>query len=384
MYKKRLFAPGPVEVPPQVLQAMAEPMVHHRSKEFQDLFSETRGKLASLALVPNEDVLILAATGTAAFEAGLLACVPKGSKIIGINAGKFGERWVKVAKVYSYEVIEFKLEWGKVAPPEAIAELLAEHPDAKALTTTHSETSTGTLHDVQSIARLAREQNPDLLILVDCVTSLGTAEVNPRAWEIDGMFSGSQKGLMTPPGLGFAWLSERAWASTENLNPSFYLDLRKERKVQNKGQTAYTAAVSLVKGLNAALTLLLAEGLENVWQRRQSMNLAVLEAAKLLGCLPFAQRVSPAVAALHTPEGLSAPDIVGGFAERGMRIAGGQDHAKPVLFRPSVMGYVDPYDVVMVVAVLEDVLRSLGRDIPYGKATSKALEVLKECKSFCE
>ena len=169
MYKKRLFAPGPVEVPPQVLQVMAEPMIHHRSKEFQDIFLETREKLACLALVPDEDVLILAATGTAAFEAGLLACVPKGSKVIGINAGKFGERWVKAAQTYGYEVVELQLEWGKVASPEAVAELLAKHPDAKALTTTHSETSTGALHDVQNIAKLAREQNPDLLILVDCV-----------------------------------------------------------------------------------------------------------------------------------------------------------------------------------------------------------------------
>ncbi len=382
MYKKRLFAPGPVEVPPQVLQVMAEPMEHHRSKEFQDIFLETREKLATLALVPNEDVLILAATGTAAFEAGLLACVPKGSKVIGINAGKFGERWVKAARVYGYEVVELQLEWGKVATPESVAELLAKHPDVKALTTTHSETSTGALHDVKNIAKLAREQNPDLLILVDCVTSLGVTEVNPQDWGIDGMFSGSQKGLMIPPGLGFAWLSERAWANADNLNPSFYLDLRKERKVQNKGQTAYTAAVSLVKGLNAALTLLLDEGLEQVWQRRQSMNMAILEAAKALGCYPFAKRISPAVAALRAPEGLSAPDIVGGFAERGIRIAGGQDHAKPVLFRPSVMGYADPYDVVVVVAVLEDVLRSLGKEIPYGQAISIALEETSEKKTL--
>ena len=209
-------------------------------------------------------------------------------------------------------------------------------------------------------------------------TSLGVTEVNPPAWDIDGMFSGSQKGLMVPPGLGFAWLSQRAWASVENLNPSFYLDLRKERKVQNKGQTAYTAAVSLVKGLNTALSLLLSEGLEQVWQRRQNMNMAILEAAKSLDCYPFAQRISPALAALRAPEGLNAPDIVKGFAERGMRIAGGQDHAKPVLFRPSVMGYTDPYDVVTVIAVLEDVLRSLGKNFPYGQAISIALEKISK------
>lgn len=368
MYKKRLFAPGPVEVPPEVLKAIAEPMIHHRSDSFKEIFLETREKLAKLALVPDSDVLILAATGTAAFEAGLLACAPKGSKVIGINAGKFGERWVKTAQTYGYEVVEFALEWGEAAAPEAVAELLAKHPDTKVLTTTHSETSTGVLHDVENIAKVARQTIPDILILVDCVTSLGVTEVNPHKWDIDGMFAGSQKGLMVPPGLGFAWLSDRAWASEMDLNPCFYLNLRKERKAQQKGQTAYTAAVGLVKGLNAALTLLLDEGIEQVWQRRKNMNLAIIEAAKTLHCYPFAKRVSPALAALRAPESISAPEIVKGFASRGMRIAGGQDHAKPVLFRPSVMGYADYYDVVMIVAVLEDVIRELGKDVPYGKA----------------
>lgn len=378
MFKPRLFAPGPVAVPPQVLEAMAQPPLHHRTEAFKEIFIETRGKLAEVACVPGEDVLILAASGTAAFEAGLLACVPAGSKVVGINAGKFGARWVELARRYGYEVLELKLPWGEVADPAALAQLLEHHPDVAAVMTTHSETSTGALHDVEKLSEVVHNTAPEALFLVDCVSSLAAAEVRLREWGLDGVFAGSQKGLMTPPGLAFAWLSERAWARSDNLNPSFYLDLRAERTKQRSGQTAYTPAVNLICGLNVALDMILAEGLEHVWARRARMNRAVLEAASAVGCRPFAARASPAVAALYAPEGLEAPAIVGGFARRGARIAGGQDQAKPVLFRPSVVGYADPYDAVTVVAVLEDVLRELGREIPYGQAVSVALKVLAE------
>ncbi|MEZ4608405.1 MAG: alanine--glyoxylate aminotransferase family protein [Deinococcales bacterium] len=380
-YRTRLVSPGPVDVPPQVLEASAKPMIHHRSAEFKQIFLATREKLAKLAWVPGEDVLILAASGTAAFEAGLISSVPKGAKVIGINAGKFGERWVKVAKSYGYEVVEMKLSWGEVADPAEVAKLIAQHPDAKALMTTHSETSTGALHDVAEIAKAARKQNPDLLILVDCVTSLGVSEVKPKDWDIDGMFSGSQKGLMCPPGLAFAWLSERAWASAADnkgtLNSSFYLDLVKERKAQQKGETAYTAAVSLVRALDAALDLILAEGIVALWRRKKQMNDAILAAGTALDCEIFAKRPSPAVAALKVPSHISAPAVVKAFAKRGMEIAGGQDESKPYLIRPSVMGYFDRYDVLAVVAALEEVLAELGQQVTQGLALGKAFNFLQ-------
>jgi aspartate aminotransferase-like enzyme len=376
MFKTRLYAPGPVEVPPQVLEAAARPVVHHRTAAFKELFVRTREKLAEVACVPGEDVLILAGSGTAGFEAGLLACVPKGAKVVGINAGKFGERWVKLARHYGFEVAELTLPWGRAADPEAVRALLQEHRDAAAVMTTHSETSTGVLHDVQAIAEVVRETAPEALFLVDTVTSLGVAELRPKEWGLDGIFSGSQKGLMTPPGLAFAWLSERAWVRSENLHPTFYLDLRKECKQQQAGGTAYTPAVSLVAGLEVALDLLLGEGLENVWQRRETLNRAVLEGAQALGCKPYAERVSPAVAALYAPEGVAAPDIVKGFSARGMRIAGGQDDAKPVLFRPSVMGYADRYDALVLVAALEEILLELGQPVMLGQGLAAALRVL--------
>lgn len=377
-YKTRLYAPGPVEVPPQVLEATARPVMHHRTQGFKDLFLRTRARLAEVACVPGDDVLILAGSGTAGFEAGMLACVPRAAKVVGVNAGKFGERWVKLARHYGYEVVELTLPWGGAVDPEALRALLSEHADVAAVMSTHSETSTGVLHDVQALAQVVHEAAPEALFLVDAVTSLGVAELRPLAWGLDGVFSGSQKGLMTPPGLAFAWLSERAWARTENLHPTFYLDLRKERRQQQEGGTAYTPAVSLVAGLEVALGMLLDEGLEALWARRAHLNRAVLEGAGALGCKPYAARVSPAVAALYAPDGVSAPAIVKGFAARGMRIAGGQDDAKGHLFRPSVMGYADRYDVLVIVAALEETLLELGQPVTHGQGVSAALRALAD------
>jgi aspartate aminotransferase-like enzyme len=376
MFKPRLYAPGPVEVPPQVLEATARPTIHHRTEAFKQIFKRTLQKLAQLACVPGEDVLILAGSGTAAFESGLLACVPKDAKVIGINAGKFGERWVKLATHYGYNVVEMKLPWGSVASPEAVRGLLEHHPDTYAVMTTHSETSTGALHDIEAISKSVHDLTPNALVLVDCVTSLGAAELHPKEWQLDGVFSGSQKAMMLPPGLAFAWLSERAWASDKNLNPSFYLDLRKECKNQRQGETAYTPAVNLIYGLEVALDMMLSEGLEHVWTRREKINRAVIEGAVALGCKQYAERVSPAVAALYVPEGMSAPDVVKGFSKRGARIAGGQDDAKPHMIRPSVVGYADGYDALTVVAVLEDVLRDLGKVIPHGQGVAAAMKTL--------
>ena len=378
MYKSRLYAPGPVEVPRQVLEAISRPVIHHRTEAFKEIFLRTRAKLAELTCVPGDDMLILAGSGTAAFEAGFLACVPKGAKVIGINAGKFGERWVKLAQSYGHEVIEMRLEWGSVAHPEALRDLLGHHPDAAAVMTTHSETSTGALHDVKVLGEVVHDTLPDALFLVDCVTSLSATELRPKDWGLDGMFSGSQKGLMLPPGLGFAWLSERAWARSEHLTPSFYLDLRKERKRQREGQTAYTPAVNLIYGLETSLDMLLEEGIEVVWQRRKRNNNALIKGAEALGCRAYAERPSPAVAALYAPDGTDAPAIVEGFAKRGARIAGGQEHAKPVMLRPSVLGHTDSYDVITVLTIFEDVLRDLGQAIPYGQGVSTTLQVLSE------
>jgi len=382
MVKSRLLAPGPVEVPPAVLEAMARPVVHHRSGAFKELFTGVRARLAEVAMVPGEEVLVVTGSGTAGFEAALLASVPAGGTVLSLQAGKFGERWAGMSRRFGFRVRVVEEAWGRAIDPERVRDALRAEPGVAAVTTTHSETSTGALHDVEQIAAVVREEAPDALVVVDAVTSLAAAELLPRAWQLDVVVSGSQKGLMVPPGLAFAYLSERAWQRSDELArrgalvPSYYLDLRRERERQAQGQTATTPAVSLVAGLDVALRMVCEEGVQALWRRRAALNDALLHAGEAVGFGRYAERPSPAVAALRTPDGVAAPEVVRRLADVGIRIGAGQDDAKGHLIRPSVLGYADRFDVVTLAAALEDALRSLGRDVPFGSAAGAALEAL--------
>ncbi len=361
---------------------MARPVIHHRSDAFSELFVRVRADLARVAMVPDDDVMVLTGSGTAAFEAGLLVAVPAGAAVLAIRSGKFGARWAALARRFGFDVVELDFDWGRSVDPEAVAEILAQHPEVAAVLCVHSETSTGNLNDIEAIARVCRRHAPEALLLVDCVTSLSVAELYPDRWGLDGVFSGSQKGLMIPPGLGFAWLSERAWQrhadAKDRLVPSNYLDLGRERLSQREGQTAFTPAVNLVFALEASLAMLHREGIEAVWARRERTNRAVLAAGEALGCRPFAERPSPAVAALLPPDGVTASEVVSGFASQGITIAGGHDHLQEILFRPSVVGYADHYDAITLAAALEQVLLDLGRPVATGQGVVAAMEVLRE------
>lgn len=380
--KARLLAPGPVEVPAAVLEAMARPVLHHRSPEFAAIFRRARERLAEVAMVPGEDVLIVTGSGTAGFEAGLLSVVPVGGTVLSLNAGKFGERWARMARRFGFRVIELQGTWGTAFDPEQVRRAVRSAGPLDAVTTTHSETSTGVLHDVEAIAAVVHEEAPQALVLVDAVSSLAAAELRPRAWGLDAVFAGSQKGVMVPPGLAFAYLAPRAWersdvlAARDALVPSYYLDLRRERERQAEGQTPATPAVSLVAGLDVALGMLLDEGVEAVWRRRGRLNEALLRAGEALGLARYAERPSPAVGALRTPEGVAAPDVIRLLAAQGIRIGAGQDAAKPHLLRPSVLGNCDRFDVVVLAAALEEAMRACGRALPYGAGPGAALEAL--------
>lgn len=351
--KTRLYAPGPVELPPQVLAALAQPVLHHRTATYAELQGRVAAHLAEVFLVPGDEVITLSSSGSGAMEAAFLACVPRGSKVVAINAGKFGERWVDLARVHGSQVVELKFDWGRAADPDRLAQVLSEHPDAAAVLATHSETSTGVLHDIEALARAARQANPEILFLVDAVTSLASAELRPRDWQLDAVVSGSQKGLLTPPGLGFVWLSERAWSQdTERLAPSFYLNLRSYRH----GRQPMTPATGLVAALDVALGLLLEEGLEQVWARRRQLTELIIRDTAELGFSVFAERITPAVAALKVPAGVSARQLVADLATQGVTIAGGQDHVADLIVRPSLLGHADELDVAVIVAALRKAL----------------------------
>lgn len=356
--KQRLYAPGPVEVPPEVLAALARPVLHHRTPQFRAVQERVRQRLAQVFMTEGDDVITLSGSGTAAMEAALLSTVRPGAKVVAINGGKFGERWLKLADSHGYFVVELTVDWGRAASPEQLGRLLEQHPDVSAVLATHSETSTGVLHDVEALSRLSRELVPGALFIVDAVTSLASAELRPRDWQLDAVVAGSQKGLLTPPGLGFAWLSERAWDRGRELTPGFSLNLRNYRGLKQPT----TPATSLIVALDVALGLLLDEGLPAVWARRARLTELLISGARSLGFEPFPERVTPAVAALLTPDGVDARELVRALAQQGVTIAGGQDRLAASVVRPSLLGHADELDVEVVLAALRRGLLSLAQD----------------------
>jgi aspartate aminotransferase-like enzyme len=378
-FKPRLFAPGPVAVPPEVLAALALPVVHHRTEAFRTTFRRVRDDLAELVGVPGDDVLLVTGSGTTAFEAALLAAVPAGGRVLALRGGKFGDRWAGMARAFGYRVDEVDVGWGGTFDPDDVGERVAGLPRPDAVTIVHSETSTGVLHDVAGVARALRAVVPDALVLVDAVTSLAAAELRPRAWGLDAVVAGSQKGVMLPPGLGFAWLSERAWARVPDRGgrvAAYALDLHRERTRQRDGDAGATPATSLIVAAEVAFGLLRAAGIEGRWRDLERRNRAVLAAGAALGATAFAARVSPAVAALRTPPDVDAPRVVQAMALRGVRIAGGQDELRPFLLRPSLLGYGDDYDAVVLAAALEDAWRGVGGTARPGVAVAAAMAVL--------
>jgi aspartate aminotransferase-like enzyme len=260
MIKKYLLAPGPTPVPESVLLAMAQPIFHHRTPQFEALFAETSQGLQKL-FKTTQDVLMLASSGSGAMEAAVTNTTSPGDRVLVVNGGKFGERWGKIAAAYGLAVTELEVEWGTAVDPAAIQRALKEHPETKLVLMQGSETSTTALHPVAEVAKITREA--DTLLVVDGITAVGVLDVPMDAWGIDVLLTGSQKALMLPPGLAFIALSDRAWrAVAAAKSPRFYFDLKRERDNQQKHTTAWTPAISLIFGLHESLRLMFAEGLD--------------------------------------------------------------------------------------------------------------------------
>ena len=297
--------PGPTPVPEKVLHALGKHPIGHRSKDFQDLVEITTENLKWLHQTEN-DVLTITGSGTAAMEAGIINTLSKGDKVICGENGKFGQRWVKVAKAFGLEIIKIDAEWGKPLNPEDFKRILEKdkQKEIKAVILTHSETSTGVINDLQIISSHIRNHKKALSI-IDCVTSLGACNVPVDDWELDIVASGSQKGYMIPPGLSFISMSKKAWQAAEESNlPKFYLNLKSYKKSLLSNSNPYTPAVNLVFALDVSLKMMREEGLENIFAKHNRHKLAVSNAAKTLNLNLFAdeEHLSPAVTAIATDE----------------------------------------------------------------------------------
>ncbi|HEX4988895.1 MAG TPA: alanine--glyoxylate aminotransferase family protein [Candidatus Binatia bacterium] len=377
MIKQYLLSPGPTPIPNEVALAMSETMIHHRTPQFNKVFEEARQGLKTL-FGTNGDVLILASSGTGAMEAAVANLFSPGEKVLVINGGKFGERWLNIANAFGLDPIEVKVEWGQAVKVDVVEKQLKLHPDIQSVMIQASETSTTVLHPVKEIAKLTKN-GP--LFLVDGVTAVGVLPVPLDEWGIDALVTGSQKALMLPPGLGFIALSERAWQKTKKAKlPRFYFDLNLERKNQAKGSGAFTPAVSLIFGLRASLNMMAREGFDRVYARHARMARATRAAATAMGLKLLApDSPSPAATGIFLPKGLDADKVLDYLRDQmGVILAEGQDQLKGKAIRIAHVGYMGAFDVITAIAALEMALRKFGAEIPFGRGVAAAQEVLME------
>jgi len=359
---QRLLTPGPTAVPDVVLREMAQPIIHHRTKQFQAIFAEVSQRLQRVFRTTHP-VLSIAGSGTTAFEASQISLARPGSKVITIAGGKFGERWQDIYDVYAptlnlKENIRINVPWGQAPSAEALAEVLKANPDVSAVAVVHSETSTATACDIAALAAVT--QKCDALLIVDGITSVGAMPVEMDAWGIDALVTGSQKAMMLPPGLGYVALGERAQKRLEEVKPRGYynLDLRRWLKSWQKNDVPFTPPVSLIRGQRVALEMIENEGLENVWKRTRQLADATRAAFKAMNLKLISQSPSDSVTGAFYPQGVDDSKFRAALRDKhGIHIAGGQNGRgaswEGKIFRISHMGYVSAEDTLAGLRAIE-------------------------------
>jgi aspartate aminotransferase-like enzyme len=373
----RLLIPGPVELSPDVLQAMARPPMGHRTPDFEEILEDCWHNLKQIFQTKN-DVLIITGSGTSAMDAAISSTLKPREEIVCIGGGKFGERFIEIANAYGLKPREVQVEWGDAVAMEKVEEVVADS-SAKVITLTHNETSTGVVHDAKAVGKIAREYG--LLYILDGITSVGGDEVKVDAWGVDVCITGSQKCLAAPPGLAMMSVGDKAWEAVDEKGRSnYYLDMAAYRKALKKKTTPYTPSVSLIYGLQAALRKVVEEGLEARVKRHRTLAKATREACKAMniGLFPREEVASNTVTALRIPRGLTDDDVRGRMKrEHGILLAGGQAQLKGRIFRIGHMGNVSYPGIIDALGALEDVLKKSGHDLELGAGLKAAQKVFE-------
>jgi aspartate aminotransferase-like enzyme len=380
MKKMRLLTPGPTAIPERVLAKFAEPIPHHRTSIFEKEFKEVQALLQWL-FETAQPVLTLTATGTGAMDATVCNLFSPGDEVITVNAGKFGERWTKIAKAYGLTAHEVFVERGKAVELSVLEKTLSDHPKTKAILFQASETSTGAKMPVKEIVDLCKKKN--ILSVCDGITAVGIFKLPMDEWEIDVLITGSQKALMLPPGLAFIAFSDKAWTATaSSLCPKFYFDLTRERKGQEKQQTAWTPAISLIEGAVISLRMLKDEGREALFKNHERLAEGTRKAALALGLELFSQAPSPVLTTVKVPASFSVDQgkqIQKIMQEKyGVIIMGGQDELVGKILRLSHFGYCDVFDIATGIAALEMTLDELGYAVKLGSGVGAVLQSYRE------
>ena len=376
MKRNLLLTPGPTHVPPELCAALARPIIHHRTPQFQNYLKEVVAGLQEIMQTKN-DVYVLASSGSGGMEACVVNLLSPGDKAIAVNGGKFGERWVDLCKAYKANTIEMKVEWGKAPQACDIKKLLEQNPDAKAVFVTLVETSTGVTPDIKAIGEVVK--NTKAVLVVDAVSGLAVQELRADAWHVDMVVSGSHKGLMLPPGVGIVSASPKAIAYIDfSTTPRLYFDLREAKKAMAKTDTPFTPAIGIIIAMAESLRLIKERGLEHMFKEFARLAQGTRAGCKAIGLdlYPDASCATNVLTAVKVPAGIDGEKLTKIMRDtHGISIAGGQDHLKGKVVRVAHMGALDEYDVLTGLACLEKVLRQLGHKFELGAGLAAAQKV---------
>jgi aspartate aminotransferase-like enzyme len=368
-------------VPEETLLELAKPVPYHRTPEFRQLLGEVLEDLQYVYRTRNT-VVPFTSSGTGALEAAIANALPAGSKAICLIAGRFGERWRNICKAFGVEAVSVTVPFGQAVQPEQLAKALADHPDALAVCSTLSETSTGVGHDIAAFGRLVAPT--PALLLVDAISGLGAMECRTDDWQIDLCATGSQKALMLPPGLAFLSVSDKAWKLIEQ-NPAprtFYFDLKKARTQLKTNDTPYTQAHTLIRALKVSLKRIRAEGLDNLLARQARSAAAARAGFVAMGLELFAARPAGGLTVAKVPDGIDGVSLLSKLEKQyGLKLAGGQDSLKGKIIRLAHMGYIDQFDILAALSGIELVLREMGYALEPGVGVAAAQKVLAQAVS---
>ncbi len=373
MKRNLLLSPGPTQIPASICEVLGRPIIHHRTPQFQDILKEAAEGLKYVFQTKN-DVLILTSSGTGGMEAAVCNLLSANDKAITVEGGKFGERWTELCCVYGVKTNVIKVPWGKAVSAQEIKKILDADKDIKAVFITLTETSTGVTTDVKSIAEVVKKTKA--VLVVDAISGLGATDLQTDHWGVDVVVSGSQKGLMLPPGLAFVTLSAKAWELVPlSKNPKYYFDLTLAKKTAEKIDTPFTPAIGIIIALNESLKLIKKDGLEKLFAHYARLAQGTREAAKALGLSLFADAscISNVVTAINLPAGIDGEKLTKIMRDtHGITLAGGQDDLKGKIVRLSHMGCLDEYDMLTGISCLEKVLNKMGYKFSLGAGVAAA------------